>query len=293
MRRSLLILLPLCLAACDDPSAVNDTPTGAYVETKDISQTGDPNYLTKGCDAQGNPVIQIDSRLKKGMKIGVINKVQTEGTGVGELAFSTEVTNVTATALAQKFTVDKVTNFTGYTAGSAFNIACSLAGDTVNCTSADAPQNTGAEHAKYEDCQFTAQPSVTGKLTMGTYTFKAGQAVTAYKLALTGTGPVKCGTETFADAKLEYNLLTSNDLPSTDFNFCGGTMVSFYTKMTGGGKTLKATFSERADAATTAATFLAERSNSGPELPAFFFANQLDGKYLDLRPSLLRMFTNL
>lgn len=293
MRRTLLVLLPLCLAACDDTATVTDTPTGAYVEAKDISQTGDPSYLTKGCDAQGNPVIQIDGRLKKGMKIGTISKVQTEGVGVGEINFATEITESSATLLNQKYTVNKVSNFTGYTSGSSFNISCSLSGGTVNCSSNDAPQNTGSEHTKYEDCGFTAQPAVTGKLTMGTYTFKAGTAVSAYKMTLQGTGTIKCGTETFDDAKLEYTLLTSNDLPSTDFEFCGGTMISFYTKLSGGGKTLKATFSERADAATTFVRITLDKSSPGPELPAFYFSDQLTGDYLKLRPSLLRMFTNL
>lgn len=290
MRRLLFALLPLVLAACED-GGLTDATTGTYVEEKDISQTGDADYLTKGCDAQGNPVIQIDSRVKTGLKIGVINKVQTEGVGVGEVGMTTTVTNVTATGLAQKYTIDKATNFTGFTVGSSFNVACTVVGDNVNCTSNDAPKNTGAEHAKYEDCGFTAQPQVTGKLTKGKYTFSGSTTpVTAYKLTLQGKGPVKCGNETFNEATLDYSMVTSNDIPSTDFNFCGGTLISFYTKLAGGGKTLKATFTERANAGTTA---LAPQASSkpGPELPAFYFANKIDGEYLKLRPTLLQLFT--
>ncbi len=112
MRRIYLALLPLCLAGCD-PTSVTDSPTGTYVEEKDITQTGDPDFLTKGCDAHGNAVLQIDSRLKVGTTLGQVFKIRTDGVGIGDVDFSTKVTTIANGAINEKYTVNKVTNFSG------------------------------------------------------------------------------------------------------------------------------------------------------------------------------------
>jgi hypothetical protein len=274
MRRFIFLSLTLVLASCD-PAGLTDTPTGAYVEEKDITETGDPEFLTKGCDSNGDPVYAVDPALKVGTIVGQLTKLQTSSVGTGELDITTEVTSLTADTIVQKYTVNKVSTFSGYTAGQTFNVACDFNG----CTS-DGPSNTGAEHSKYEDCQFTAQPVVTGKLTKGKYSFKNGPSVTAFKMTLTGKGPIKCGTEEFPEALVEQSLLTSNDIPSTEFNYCGGSPITYFAKIGSGTKTLKASFSERIDAAIT--TVVPTSTMKGPMIVPL--NRYFDSKFIKLRP---------
>jgi hypothetical protein len=282
MRRFTLLPILLLLSACD-PASLTDTPTGTYVEEKDISETGDPEFLTKGCDTEGNPILAIDPALKVGTVVSQLTKLETMGVGIGELDITTQVSSVTATNIVQKYTVNKVSKYSGYTAGQNFNVSCSLQSGQADCTT-DGPTETGTEHAKYEDCQFTAQPQIDGKLTKGKYSFKNGPTVTAFKLTLTGKGPIKCGNETFADALVEQNLLTSNEIPSTEFNYCGGSPITFFAKIASDGKSLKATFMERANAGNANIKIMS--ASNGPMIVPF--ERYCASEFIPVRPASLK-----
>jgi hypothetical protein len=286
MRRPIFALMLLGLLACDQ-SGITDKGSGTYTESADITQTGDPDFLKAGCDAQGNPVPQVDPRLKAGKVINSNTKIYTEGVGKGEVEFKTEVTAVTANSIQQKYTVTKSDKYYDLAVGDSMEILCVLANGNLDCTqiafksrskkgstafleslkptieskwksqiaaltTGKAPirienNKAGTDHSKYEDCLFTAQPQETVKLTKGSYSFSgvASPAVTAFKLTYKLKGDIQCGTETFKAAEIDLSVLTSNDIVSNEFVYCGGSVITQFMKIKAGDKILKGTLTDR------------------------------------------------
>jgi hypothetical protein len=140
------IAMSFTLMACEIPglpgdntggntgnNTVTDTPSGKYIVKSDITETGDPDMYTLGCNEAGDAVAQVDPRLTVGKKIDNIQAVYTDGTGVGKVGYTTEVIALAADKISQRFTVTEASNYYDVAVGDTFDVTCTLTAQGPSC----------------------------------------------------------------------------------------------------------------------------------------------------------------
>jgi hypothetical protein len=177
--------------------------------------------------------------LKVGDKYQEYGRTFVAGQGEGHLVLDTTVKDIQPTKITRHFKVSDVAGYTGIPQGAEADVVCEVdAQGKVNCTQSRLDLNL------YNNCYVEGDPTSV-KLTRGWLTLASGQTKKAYRITATFSGKLNADCALTGNADQTFVQFSSNDVPSPEFQYCGGTQLIQFNKLAQGGKTVRLDLNER------------------------------------------------